>query len=595
MTTNAFGLEGQVLVGRYRLIRPLSSGSMGTVWRADDLTLGSPVAIKMLGPLYAKDEAVRARFYQEAQAAAALRSPNVVQILDHGVDNEVPFIAMELLEGEDLSHRIQRVGPLSPADTARIFADVARAVRKAHDAGIVHRDLKPENIFLARDDDREVAKVLDFGVAKTRLYGNEGMGTQVGVLIGTLPYMSPEQAQGASVDHRSDLWALGVIAFECVCGRAAITAEAPGAMILEICSEPLPIPSQVAPAPVPPAFDEWFLQACSRDPAARFPSATAMAEALHAALLPAGEAQETGRASVASAVHAGPISVPPASAPPASAQRASAAPASAAPASAAPASTAPASAPPASVAPASAAPASAALASAAPASAAPASAAPASTAPASAAPASAPPVSGPPSGDAAPQPSLAVVEAEVDWKPRRTRPVAVALGLAASVVGVWLLVGRGAPDGGPAAPGSGPTAPDRGPAAPEQASRAEAPPVAINTPRTAAPTNVDPAADVAPAREAPELAPSPAPSGAAAVTPAAQAASARGRAPAPSATWAPRALSDAAAAPARQAAAAATRQGKAAPSAQRTKTQAASGGAPPAASAPVSSDRRLGF
>ncbi|WP_437635296.1 protein kinase domain-containing protein [Sorangium sp. So ce854] len=585
MTTNAFGLEGQVLVGRYRLIRPLSSGSMGTVWRADDLTLGSPVAIKMLGPLYAKDEAVRARFYQEAQAAAALRSPNVVQILDHGVDNEVPFIAMELLEGEDLSHRIQRVGPLSPADTARIFADVARAVRKAHDAGIVHRDLKPENIFLARDDDREVAKVLDFGVAKTRLYGNEGMGTQAGVLIGTLPYMSPEQAQGASVDHRSDLWALGVIAFECVCGRAAITAEAPGAMILEICSEPLPVPSQVAPVPVPQAFDEWFLQACSRDPAARFPSATAMAEALHAALLPAGEAQETGRASVASAVPVGPISVPPASAPPASAapasaQRASAQRASAQRASAAPVSAAPASAPPASASPVSASPVSA---------------SPVSASPASASPASAPPVSGPPSGDAAQQPSLAVVEAEVDWKPRRTRPVAVALGLAASVVGVWLLVGRGAPDSGPAASGSGPTAPDRDPAAPEQPSRAEPPPVAINAPRTAAPTNGDPAADAAPAREAPEIAPSPAPSGAAAVTPAGQAASARGRAPAPSATWAPRALSGAAAAPTRQAAAAATRQGKAASSAQRTKTPTASGGAPPAASAPVSADRRLGF
>ncbi|WP_434044911.1 MULTISPECIES: protein kinase domain-containing protein [Sorangium] len=519
MTTNAFGLEGQVLVGRYRLVRPLSSGSMGTVWRADDLTLGSPVAIKMLGPLYAKDEAVRARFYQEAQAAAVLRSPNVVQILDHGVDNDVPFIAMELLEGEDLSHRIERAGPLSPADMARIFADVARAVRKAHDAGIVHRDLKPENIFLARDDDREVAKVLDFGVAKTPLYGSEGMGTQAGVLIGTLPYMSPEQAQGASVDYRSDLWALGVIAFECVCGRAAITAEAPGAMILEICSEPLPVPSRVAPVPVPPAFDEWFLQACSRDPGARFPSATAMADALRAALLP-GDAQEAGRASLASGVLAGPVSVPPASAPPVSAP-----------------------------------------------------------------PVSAPPVSGPPSGDAAPQPSLVVEEAEVDWRPRRTAPVAVALGLAASVVGVWLFVGRGAPESGPAAP--------------EQARRAESPPVAINAPTPAAPmpaaptpaapTNDGPSTEAAPTREAPVLAPSPEPSGATAVTPARQEGSARARgapAPDPAATWTSRALSGASA-PARQ--------GKAASSAQRTRTQGAPAGSPPAAGTATAADKRLGF
>ncbi|WP_437279030.1 protein kinase [Sorangium sp. So ce375] len=397
MTTNAFGLEGQVLVGRYRLLRPLSSGSMGTVWRADDLTLGSPVAIKMLGPLYAKDETVRARFYQEAQAAAALRSPNVVQILDHGVDNDVPFIAMELLEGEDLAHRLERVGALEPADTARIFADVARAVRKAHDAGIVHRDLKPDNIFLARDDDREVAKVLDFGVAKTRLSGSEGIGTQAGVLIGTLPYMSPEQAQGATVDYRSDLWALGVIAFECVCGRAAITAEAPGAMILEICSDPLPIPSKVASVPVPPAFDEWFVQACRRNPNERFPSATAMVDALRDVLLPPSEAQEGGRAS-ASSIPGGAGDATP-----------SVPPISAAPISASPLSVAPLSGPPISTSP----------------------------------------LSVSPGGSAASAPGL-YDEAEADSRPRRRTPAAVlAFGLAASVLGGGLFMGWRALGGDP--------------------------------------------------------------------------------------------------------------------------------------------------
>ncbi|WP_437317264.1 serine/threonine-protein kinase [Sorangium sp. So ce385] len=546
MTTKAFGLEGQVLVGRYRLIRPLSSGSMGTVWRADDLTLGSPVAIKMLGPLYAKDETVRARFYQEAQAAAALRSPHVVQILDHGVDNDVPFIAMELLEGEDLAHRLQRVGPLAPAETARIFADVARAVRKAHDAGIVHRDLKPDNIFLARDDDREVAKVLDFGVAKTRLYGSEGLGTQAGVLIGTLPYMSPEQAQGANVDYRSDLWALGVIAFECVCGRAAITAEAPGAMILEICSDPLPVPSKVARVPVPPAFDEWFLHACSRDPSARFPSATAMVEALREALLPGGEAQEAGRASLISA---------PAPAPAA---------AGAAPSSVPPADAAPASAAPASAAPASAAPASAAPASAAPASAAPASAAPASAAPASAAPASAPPVSVSPAGGTAPPP---VVDegAEIDWPPRRVAPVtALVLALAASVLGVALFVGW-------RALGSDPAAREQ----PSAAASSQAPALEA---RAAAPPANAPPAEAAPASGAPEIAPSREAAAMAAAAPSAPADSAApaqaSRAPASAASWA-------ASAPARPS--------KAAPSAQRTRAPSAaapsaSGAARPAAS-----------
>ncbi|WP_441289425.1 protein kinase domain-containing protein [Sorangium sp. KYC3313] len=449
MTTNAFGLEGQVLVGRYRLLRPLSSGSMGTVWRADDLTLGSPVAIKMLGPLYAKDETVRARFYQEAQAAAALRSPNVVQILDHGVENDVPFIAMELLEGEDLAHRLERVGALEPADTARIFADVARAVRKAHDAGIVHRDLKPDNIFLARDDDREVAKVLDFGVAKTRLSGKEGIGTQAGVLIGTLPYMSPEQAQGATVDYRSDLWALGVIAFECVCGRAAITAEAPGAMILEICSDPLPVPSKVASVPVPPAFDEWFMQACSRDPNGRFASATAMVDALRDALLPPGDAQEGGRASVSS-IPAG----------------AGAASPSVPPISAAPLSAAPLSGPPTSTSP----------------------------------------LSVSPDGSVASSPGLHD-EAGADSRPRRRMPVpAVALGLAASVLCGVLFIGWRALEDDPI-----PRAPPSGAASPPGtletvAAPANNPPAEANSPRgapeLAPPQDTTPAATSTPAPRA---------------------------------------------------------------------------------------------
>ncbi|WP_437306971.1 protein kinase domain-containing protein [Sorangium sp. So ce388] len=542
MTTNAFGLEGQVLVGRYRLIRPLRSGSMGTVWRADDLTLGSPVAIKRLGPLYAKDEAVRARFYQEAQAAAALRSPNVVQILDHGVDDDVPFIAMELLEGEDLAHRLERTGPLSPADTVRIFADVARAVRKAHDAGIVHRDLKPDNIFLARDDDREVAKVLDFGVAKTRMSGSEGMGTQAGVLIGTLPYMSPEQAQGAAVDYRSDLWALGVIAFECVCGRAAITAEAPGAMILEICSEPLPVPSQVAAVPVPPAFDEWFVQACSRDPNERFPSATAMVDALRAALLPAGEAVETGRAS---RVSGAPSSIPPASAPPVSAPPLSASPLSASPLSASPLS------------------------------ASPLSASPLSASPVSASPASAPPVSTPPSENTAPRPSLD--EAEIDdWKPRRAAPVTVVvLGLAASLLGAWLLTSGSKPDSDPPPP------------APQ--SRAEPPPVALDTP-PAAPAN-GPVAATAPERGTPEpsVAPSADSNRAAATTPASEERPAQARrvAPAAAPTWTARALSSTAPPPARS--------GKAGSSALRNKPQPTPAGAPAPSGTAGSTDRRLGF
>ncbi|WP_437314175.1 serine/threonine-protein kinase [Sorangium sp. So ce385] len=283
---------GRVIAGRYRLAARLGQGGMGSVWRADDLTLDSPVAIKLIDPALAESEHVRTRFYQEAKAGAALRSPHVVQILDYGVDGDVPFIAMELLDGESLADRLARVRTPHPAELSRIFGDVARAVRRAHDAAIIHRDLKPENIFLVRNDEQEIAKVLDFGIAKTSFVsGAQGAETSTGMLLGTLPYMSPEQARGAKVDWRTDLWSLGVIAFECVCGRLPFLADAPGELVLEICAKPLPVPSQVAP--VPRGFDEWFARATRREPAERFQSAKEMADALRVILQTSPSVPET--------------------------------------------------------------------------------------------------------------------------------------------------------------------------------------------------------------------------------------------------------------------------------------------------------------
>jgi serine/threonine-protein kinase len=279
-------VAGYVVAGRYRLESQLGQGGMGSVWRAEDLSLGSPVALKVLDPDLAADQGIQERFYHEAKAAAALRSPHVVHIIEYGVDDGLPFITMELLEGETLADRLVRVNILPHGETARILSDVARAVRKAHEAGIVHRDLKPENIFLVRNDDQEIAKVLDFGIAKADpAIGGPSRTTKTGVLIGTPPYMSPEQARGAKVDHRTDLWALGVIAFECVCGRLPFLAENPGELVLQICSEPIPVPSEVAD--VPPGFDAWFAQATSRNPGQRFQSAKDMIDALRVVLTPA--------------------------------------------------------------------------------------------------------------------------------------------------------------------------------------------------------------------------------------------------------------------------------------------------------------------
>ena len=276
---------GRVIAARYQLEQRLGVGGMGSVWRAIDRTLGSPVAIKLIDPELLAYPDVRARFYAEARAAAALRSPQVVQILDYGVDDALPFIAMELLEGETLATRLERGGAIEPARLLAVFSDVGRALRKAHEAGVVHRDLKPDNIFLVQNDDDEIAKILDFGIAKTVNAGAQSGNTSTGAMLGTLPYMSPEQAQGTKVvDHRTDLWALGVIAFECLCGKRPFDSDAAGDLVLQICAHPLPVPSRVAS--VPPAFDAWFARAANRDPEQRFQSARELVESLREVLLP---------------------------------------------------------------------------------------------------------------------------------------------------------------------------------------------------------------------------------------------------------------------------------------------------------------------
>jgi len=276
------GAPPKILAGKYQLERELGRGGMGSVWLAQHLTLHSPVAIKLIDETVVTNPEALTRFLREAQAAASLRSPHVVQILDHGVDNGVPFIVMELLDGESLAARIERVRRLSPQETARIMTQVGRAMTKAHEAGVVHRDLKPDNIFLVRNDEEELAKVLDFGIAKSSTHGvaaSVASATRTGSVLGTPYYMSPEQAEGAKgVDHRTDIWAMGVIACECLVGSRPFDAETLGALLLAICAREMPVPSRVGP--VPPAFDAWFARACSRDVGQRFATAKEAAQEL---------------------------------------------------------------------------------------------------------------------------------------------------------------------------------------------------------------------------------------------------------------------------------------------------------------------------
>jgi len=271
---------GTLILNRYRLESLLGRGGMGSVWRAEHVQLRSPVAVKLLDPAIATNEQVLGRFLREAQAAASLRSPHVVQIFDYGVEDGTAFIAMEMLQGQSLNERITSRGKLSPDETFRFLQQVLRAMGKAHEAGIVHRDLKPDNIFICQDEP-EFAKVLDFGVAKVKsgdLTGSAGSRTQTGMMIGTPYYMSPEQTQAKDIDQRADLWAIAVIAFECLTGQRPFAGDSFGELVIAINTKPTPLPSKLGT--VPAGFDEWFVKATQRDRERRFQSAREMSDEL---------------------------------------------------------------------------------------------------------------------------------------------------------------------------------------------------------------------------------------------------------------------------------------------------------------------------
>lgn len=263
---------GLLLNGRFRLIEELGRGGMGAVWRAEDLELEAPAAVKLIDAQFVQSPEALARFKREAKAAAAIRSTHVVQILECGVDDQIPYIAMELLKGETLAKRIETLGALTPEMTLNVLTHVGRALSLAHKNGIVHRDLKPDNVFLVREMDEDIGKVLDFGIARKlgALGDTGGFQTQTGAVLGTPYYMSPEHTMGQFVDQRSDIWSLGVITFECLTGKLPFEHDSLGGLFRAICVAPPPVPSQVGPVPV--GFDEWFARATARDPNDRFQS-----------------------------------------------------------------------------------------------------------------------------------------------------------------------------------------------------------------------------------------------------------------------------------------------------------------------------------
>ena len=277
--------RGDVVGQRWRLEEFLKSGGMGRVWRATDLRLLEPVAIKLMDPAIVGTEAARERFIREAQAAAKLRGTNVVQVLDFNVDaaTQVPYIAMELLRGEDLAERLAR-GPLAFDETLAIVTDICAAIARAHRLEIIHRDLKPANVFLVEGEEGAACKVLDFGVVKLAALGlqrPEAPLTHAGAAIGTVSYMSPEQiADAQRVDHRADLWSIAVLTHECLTGRRPFRAESLVELVHEICYSTPVAPSRLAD--VPAGFDAWFARATHRDRDRRFASARELLDALKA-------------------------------------------------------------------------------------------------------------------------------------------------------------------------------------------------------------------------------------------------------------------------------------------------------------------------
>ncbi len=261
-------MEELVFGRRYRVTEKIGSGGMAEVYQAVDDVLGRTVAVKVLHPRYASDPNFVARFRQEAQAAANLSHPTIVNIYDWGRDDETYFIVMEFVRGTDLKKLIEQRGAIDPMKAAEYASQVCAALGVAHGYDIIHRDIKPHNIVLTPDG---AIKVMDFGIARA---GNSTM-TQTGSVLGTAHYVSPEQAQGRTLGPPSDLYSLGVTLYEMVTGRVPFDADTPVAVALkQVNEEPVP-PRQINPA-IPEPLERVIMRALQKDPALRYASAEEM-------------------------------------------------------------------------------------------------------------------------------------------------------------------------------------------------------------------------------------------------------------------------------------------------------------------------------
>ena len=255
---------GVLLGNRYRLDERIAGGGMGDVWRGTDEVLGRTVAVKVLLPALLDEPGFAELFRGEARTMATVNHPGVVDIYDYGSDNQIAFLVMEYVEGDALSRTLSRVGRLTPARTMALVAQAADALQAAHDKGIVHRDVKPGNL-LVRPNGTLV--LTDFGIARSALVGQL---TAAGSVLGTASYIFPEQATGAVATPASDVYALGVVAYQCLSGRRPFEGNNP----LEIAMKHVRDSPRPLPGDIPPAVRAIVERAMAKDPSARWPSAT---------------------------------------------------------------------------------------------------------------------------------------------------------------------------------------------------------------------------------------------------------------------------------------------------------------------------------
>ncbi len=288
--TSHANLVGHVLADRYRLLKLIGEGGMGSVYQAEHITIGRKLAIKVLAPEYCDSPEVVARFLQEARTASMLHHEHIVDITDFGYTKQgLAFLTMEYLEGEDLATLLEREGRQPWARLRRMILQVCRALHAAHEKGIVHRDMKPDNCFrIKRGGNHDFIKILDFGIAKVLADGQFGnredkpkMATEAGTLLGTPEYMAPEIARDQKADARVDVYSLGILMYEMLTGSVPFKGHTFMATVaMQMVDEPAPPSVRCPEASIPPEIEKVILIALRKDPKDRYQSVHELAEAL---------------------------------------------------------------------------------------------------------------------------------------------------------------------------------------------------------------------------------------------------------------------------------------------------------------------------